>query len=50
VGADLANLVNEAALRAVRWAARPSTQEDLLAAFELVIAGTEKEGHRPDGV
>jgi cell division protease FtsH len=49
VGADLANLVNEAALRAVRWAARPS-QEDLLAAFELVIAGTEKEGHRPDGV
>ena len=43
-GADLANLVNEAALRAVRKGRRLVTQEDLLAAFELVIAGTEKKG------
>ena len=44
VGADLANLVNEAALRAVRKGRKLLTQEDLLAAFELVIAGTEKKG------
>ena len=44
VGADLANLVNEAALRAVRMGRRAVKQEDLLAAFELVIAGTEKKG------
>ena len=44
VGADLANLVNEAALRAVRLGRRAVRQEDLLAAFELVIAGTEKKG------
>ena len=44
VGADLANLVNEAALRAVRLGRRAEKQEDLLAAFELVIAGTEKKG------
>ncbi len=44
VGADLANLVNEAALRAVRKGRKLVTQEDLMAAFELVIAGTEKKG------
>ena len=44
VGADLANLVNEAALRAVRMGRKAVNQEDLLAAFELVIAGTEKKG------
>ena len=44
VGADLADLVNEAALRAVRKGRKLVTQEDLLAAFELVIAGTEKKG------
>lgn len=44
VGADLANLVNEAALRAVRLGRKTVRQEDLLAAFELVIAGTEKKG------
>ncbi len=43
VGADLANLVNEAALRAVRKGRKFVTQEDLLAAFETVIAGTEKK-------
>ncbi len=44
VGADLANLVNEAALRAVRKGRKAVTQEDLLASFELVIAGAEKKG------
>lgn len=44
MGADLANLVNEAALRAVRKGRKLVIQEDLLAAFELVIAGTEKKG------
>ncbi len=43
VGADLANLVNEAALRAVRFGRRTVNQEDLLASFETVIAGTEKK-------
>ena len=43
VGADLANLVNEAALRAVRHGRRVVTQEDLLASFEFVIAGSEKK-------
>ena len=43
VGADLANLVNEAALRAVRQGRQAVNQEDLLAAFETVIAGTEKK-------
>ena len=43
VGADLANLVNEAALRAVRHGRKAVNQEDLLASFETVIAGTEKK-------
>ena len=43
VGADLANLVNEAALRAVRQGRKFVTQEDLLVSFETVIAGTEKK-------
>ena len=44
VGADLANLANEAALRAVRKGRKLVTQEDMLAAFEFVIAGSEKKG------
>ena len=44
VGADLANLVNEAALRAVRKGRKTVNQEDLLTSFEVVIAGTEKKG------
>ena len=44
VGADLANLVNEAALRAVRLGREAVNQEDLLVSFEVVIAGTEKKG------
>ena len=44
VGADLANLVNEAALRAVRLGRKAVNQQDLLTSFELVIAGTGKKG------
>ncbi len=44
VGADLANMVNEAALRAVRHGRQAVNQEDLLASFEVVIAGAEKKG------
>ena len=44
VGADLANLVNEAALRAVRLGRQTVNQQDLLVSFEVVIAGTEKKG------
>ena len=44
VGADLANLVNEAALRAVRKGRKAVNQNDLLAAFDTVIAGSEKKG------
>ena len=43
VGADLANLVNEAALRAVRKGRQAVNQEDLMVSFETVIAGTEKK-------
>ena len=43
VGADLANLVNEAALRAVRQGRQAVNQEDLMVSFETVIAGTEKK-------
>ena len=43
VGADLANLVNEAALRAVRQGRKAVNQEDLMISFETVIAGAEKK-------
>ena len=43
VGADLANLVNEAALRAVRHGRKMVNQEDLLISFETVIMGAEKK-------
>ena len=43
VGADLANLVNEAALRAVRMGRKAVNQEDLMVSFEMVIAGSEKK-------
>ena len=43
VGADLANLVNEASLRAVRMGRKAVNQEDLLVSFETVIAGSEKK-------
>ncbi len=43
VGADLANMVNEAALRAVRMGRKLVSQEDLADAVEVVIAGKEKK-------
>lgn len=43
VGADLANMVNEAALRAVRLGRSEVIQEDLMEAVELIIAGKEKK-------
>ena len=43
VGADLANMVNEAALRAVRKGRKVVSQEDLLSSIDTVIAGAEKK-------
>lgn len=43
VGADLANMVNEAALRAVRLGRDTVRQDDLFEAVETVIAGKEKK-------
>ncbi len=42
-GADLANIVNEGALRAVREKRRKLTQEDLEESIEVVIAGQQKK-------
>ncbi len=42
-GADLANMVNEAALRAVRLGREEVKQEDLMESVEVVIAGKEKK-------
>jgi cell division protease FtsH len=42
-GAELANIVNEAALRAVRQGRRFVTQEDLQESIEVVIAGYQKK-------
>jgi cell division protease FtsH len=43
VGADLANIVNEAALRAVKNNRKVVIQEDLEEAVEVIIAGKEKK-------
>ncbi|WP_244835491.1 ATP-dependent zinc metalloprotease FtsH [Clostridium sp. BJN0001] len=43
VGADLANIINEAALRAVRRRRKEVLQEDLREAVEVIIAGKEKK-------
>ncbi|MBL4930202.1 MULTISPECIES: ATP-dependent zinc metalloprotease FtsH [Clostridium] len=43
VGADLANIVNEAALRAVKHKRTEVIQEDLEEAVEVIIAGKEKK-------
>lgn len=43
VGADLANIVNEGALRAVRKRRKLVLQEDLREAVEVIIAGKEKK-------
>ncbi len=45
-GADLANLLNEAALLAARRRAREITQGDLEAAVEKVVAGPERKSRR----
>ena len=42
-GAELANIVNEAALRAVRQGRRFATQADLEESIEVVIAGYQKK-------
>ena len=42
-GAELANIVNEAALRAVREGRRFVIQEDLMESIEVVIAGYQKK-------
>ncbi len=42
-GADLANIINEAALRAVRFGRKRVTQEDLLESVDVVIAGEKKK-------
>jgi cell division protease FtsH len=44
VGADLANIINEAALTAVRSGRNAVSQADLIGAVELVFAGKEKKG------
>ncbi len=43
VGSDLANIVNEAALGAVKAGRNVVTQNDLMEAVEVVIAGKEKK-------
>jgi cell division protease FtsH len=43
VGADLANIINEAALRAVKSSRKEVAQEDLEEAVEVIIAGKEKK-------
>ena len=44
-GADLANIVNEAALRAVRFGRRFISQEDLFESVEVIIAGQQRKNH-----
>ncbi|EHN15836.1 ATP-dependent zinc metalloprotease FtsH [Clostridium sporogenes] len=43
VGSDLANIINEAALRAVKNGRQEVIQEDLEEAVEVIIAGKEKK-------
>ena len=43
-GAELANIINEAALRAVRMGREKVTQADLEESVELVIAGYQRKG------
>ena len=42
-GADLANIINESALRAVRFGRNRVTQEDLVESVDVVIAGEKKK-------
>lgn len=43
VGSDLANMVNEAAINAVKCGRKAISQDDLMEAVEVVIAGKEKK-------
>jgi cell division protease FtsH len=43
-GADLANMVNEAALRAVRQGRKEINQSDLEESVEVIIAGSQRKG------
>lgn len=43
VGADLANMVNEAAINAVKYGRKAISQDDLMEAVELVSMGKEKK-------
>lgn len=43
VGSDLANMVNEAAINAVKHGRKAISQDDLMEAIEVVIAGKEKK-------
>lgn len=43
VGSDLANMINEAAINAVKHGRRAVSQEDLFESVEVVIAGKEKK-------
>ena len=42
-GADLANIINESALRAVRFGRKRVSQEDLVESVDVVIAGEKKK-------
>ncbi len=44
-GADLANIVNEAALRAVRMNRKVISQEDMFESVEVIIAGQQRKNH-----
>jgi cell division protease FtsH len=43
-GAELANIINEAALRAVKYSRNKTSQEDLEESVEVVIAGYQRKG------
>ena len=45
VGSDLANMINEAAILAVRDGRETVSQKDLFAAVEVVLVGKEKKSH-----
>lgn len=50
VGADIANVVNEAALHAARYGKKVVSALDLEYAVERVVGGTEKRSQVRDGI
>ena len=48
VGSDLANMINEAAILAVKNGRRAVSQKDLLESVEVVLVGKEKNGPHPE--